>query len=91
VKEVIDVEGIVADSGFYLRGFIERLEQKGLIYIIAARLYKPLQRKVYAQQEWEHIGDGLWITEFMFGHDDWKRDRRYIAIRQDIKRRQCRV
>lgn len=88
VKEVIDVEGIIADSGFYLRRFIERLEQKGLIYIIAARLYKPLQRKVYAQQDWQEIADGVWITEFMFQHDDWREDRRYIAIRQNVKRRE---
>lgn len=87
VKEVIDVEGIIADSGFYLRGFIERLEQNELPYIIAARLYKPLQRKVYAQQGWREIAEGVWITEFMYQHDDWREDRRYIAIRQDIKRR----
>lgn len=88
VKTYIKIKGVIADSGFYIRKFIERLEQNELTYIIAARLYKPLQGKVYAQQEWEQIGEGLWITEFMFRHDDWRRDRRYIAIRQDIKRRQ---
>ena len=84
----ITIRGVIADSGFYIRKFIDLLDQKGLTYIIAARLYKPLQRKVYAQQNWEQIAEGLWITEFRFRHDDWKTEERYIAVRQDITRRQ---
>jgi hypothetical protein len=83
----IDIRGIIADSGFYLREFIELLEQRRLIYIITARLYHPLQRMVYAQQKWEQIAEGIWITEFFFRHADWITDRRFIAVRQDIKRR----
>ncbi|HWR57907.1 MAG TPA: IS1380 family transposase [Thermodesulfovibrionales bacterium] len=84
---VIDIKGIIADSGFYLREFIELLERRKLIYIIAARLYCPLQRMVYAQENWQQIEDGIWITEFLFQHADWITDRRFIAVRQDIKRR----
>jgi len=84
----IDIKGIIADSGFYLRQFIELLEQRELTYIIAARLYHPLQRMVYAQQNWQEIAEGIWITEFFFQHEDWITDRRFIAVRQDIKRRQ---
>ena len=83
----IDIKGIIAGSGFYLREFIELLEQRKLIYIIAARLYRPLQRMVYAQQNWRQIEDGIWITDFLFQHLDWITDRRYIAVRQDIKKR----
>jgi hypothetical protein len=83
----IDIRGIIADSGFYLREFIELLENRGLVYIIAARLYHPLQRKVYAQQNWQRIDEGIWITEFFFQHTDWITDRRFIAVRQDAKKR----
>ncbi len=83
----IDIRGVIADSGFYLKEFIELLERRDLIYIIAARLYRPLQRMVYAQQKWRQIEEGIWITEFFFQHLDWMTDRRYIAVRQDIKRR----
>jgi hypothetical protein len=83
----IDIKGIIADSGFYLREFIELLENRGLVYIIAVRLYHPLQRKVYAQQNCEKIDEGIWITEFLSRHADWKTDRRFIAVRQDIKKR----
>jgi hypothetical protein len=87
IGEHIDIKGIIADSGFYLREFIETLEQRKLIYIIAARLYYPLQRRVYAQQNWKQVEEGIWITEFSFQHLDWISDRRYIAVRQDIKKR----
>jgi hypothetical protein len=87
VQGVIEIEGVISDSGFYLREFIELLEERGLTYIIAARLYYPLQKVVYAQENWQEIAEGIWITEFSFRHADWKTDRRYIAVRQDIKRR----
>jgi len=83
----IDIRGVIADSGFYLREFIELLERREAIYIIAARLYRPLQRMVYAQQDWRQIEQGICVTEFFFQHLDWKTDRRYIAVRQDINRR----
>ena len=83
----IYIKGIIADSGFYLREFIELLERRKVIYIIAARLYRPLQRMVYAQQNWQEIEGGIWVTEFFFQHLDWKTERRYIAVRQDISRR----
>ena len=88
IEGFIRIKGVIADSGFYLRKFIELLEQKELIYIIAARLYHPLQRKIYAQENWKEIAEGIWVTEFYFRHEDWQIDRRYVAIRQDIKRRQ---
>jgi hypothetical protein len=87
INDYINIKGIIADSGFYLREFIELLENRGLVYIIAARLYHPLQRKVYAQQNWKKIDEGIWITEFLFQHADWITDRRFIAVRQDIKKR----
>lgn len=84
---LIKINGIIADSGFYLLEFIQMLEAKGLKYIIAARLYKPLQRKIYSLTNWEEVADGIWVSEFMFKHDEWDKERRYIAVRQDIKKR----
>src|SRR4030066_1452427 len=87
INGYIDIKGIIADSGFYLREFIELLEKRGLVYIIAARLYHPLQRMLYAQQNWKKIDEGISMTEFLFQHTDWITDRRFIAVRQDIKKR----
>jgi hypothetical protein len=88
LKGLIKIKGIIADSGFYLKEFIQMLEQKELIYIIAARLYYPLQRKIYEQRDWKQVADGIWTTEFLFQHENWGIERRYIVVRQDIKKRQ---
>ncbi len=85
---LIKINGIIADSGFYLLEFIQMLEAKGLKYIIAARLYSPLQGKIYSLTNWEEVAEGIWVSEFWFKHDGWNRERRYIAVRQDIKRRE---
>jgi hypothetical protein len=85
IKRHIKVLGIIADSGFYIEEFIKLLEEKGLIYIIAVRLYQPLQRKIYSQKEWKLVDEGIWITEFTYRHDGWEEERRYIAIRQGYK------
>lgn len=88
VECFIKIKGIIADSGFYLRELIELLEQKATTYIIAARLYHPLQIKIYSLQDWQEVAEGIYVTEFYFKHENWTIQRRYIAVRQDIKRRQ---
>jgi hypothetical protein len=42
----IKVLGVIADSGFYLKQFLEGLEEEPLTYIIAVRLLRPLQRQI---------------------------------------------
>ncbi len=83
----IKLLGVIADSGFYLRQFIEALEEKELTYIIAARLIRPLQREIYGLTNWKEMARGLWVAEFRFGHPGWGKERRYVVVRQDITRR----
>jgi len=84
----IKVLGVIADSGFYVRQFIEVLEEKELTYIIAVRLFRPLQREIYGLTKWDTAGRGIWIAEFSFMHPAWQKERRYIVVRQDITRRE---
>ena len=87
IRTRIKVLGIIADSGFYLKQFIEQLEEEHLTYIIAARLIRPLQRQIYALTNWKEIAHGLAVSEFWFMHLLWGKERRYIVVRQDIIRR----
>jgi len=87
VRSHIRILGVIADSGFYLRQFIEALEERGLTYIIAARLIQPLQREIYGLTTWREVVRGLWVSEFWFMHPGWGRERRYVVVRQDITRR----
>jgi len=79
--------GVIADSGFYLKQFIERLEEERLTYIIAVKLFLPLQRQIYTITQWKEVAKGLSVSEFSFMHPLWGNKRRYIVIRQDIMRR----
>jgi hypothetical protein len=87
IKDRIRVTGVIADSGFYLKQFIEKLEEEQLTYIIAVRLIRPLQRQIYSLQNWKEITKGLSVSEFSFMHPLWGKERRYIVVRQDVNRR----
>lgn len=87
IRDRITVTGVIADSGFYLKQFIETLEREQLTYIIAVRLIRPLQRQIYSLQEWREIAQGLSVSEFSYMHPLWGKERRYIVVRQDIIRR----
>ena len=89
IRNHIKVLGVIADSGFYLRQFIERLEENGLTYIIAVRLVKPIQRRIYSLTDWREIAKGLAVSEFSFGHPGWECERKYVVVRQDITRRKA--
>jgi hypothetical protein len=87
IRSRIRVLGVIADSGFYLKQFIERLEEERLTYIIAVKLFRPLQRQIYAITQWKEVATGLSVSEFSFMHPLWGKERRYIVVRQDITRR----
>lgn len=87
IKDKLKIIGIRMDSGFYDLKIIKELEDKGLIYIISAMFYLPIQQKLYSQKNWIKIGEGLEICDFKFKHPRWDKERRYIGIRQEIARR----
>ena len=87
VSKLIKVNGVLADSGFYMESFIEAIESKNLRYVITAKLYTTIQREIYATSTWIEIEAGLAITEFNYQHPTWAKTRRYIVVRQSIKKR----
>jgi len=87
IGPLIKIKGVLADAGFYMESFIEAIESKGLNYVITAKLYSTVQRKIHDVDNWIEIEPGLAISEFNYNHPDWKKDRRYVVVRQSIKRR----
>ncbi len=84
---LIKIKGVLADAGFYDEAFINLIEDKNLNYIITAKLYSTLQRKIYEINKWQLVENGLCISEFNFQHINWKRTHRYIVVRQSLKKR----
>jgi len=87
IKGLVKIKGILADAGFYDENFIRLIEKKKLDYIITARLYSTLQRKIYGHENWCQVESGLWVSEFEFQHDNWQKFPRYVVVRQSIKKR----
>jgi hypothetical protein len=87
VKNRIKILGVVCDSGFYERKFIEILEAKEVIYIITARLYHTLQREIMRITNWRYVDKGIAVSEFCFAHNGWIKKRRYVVVRQEIEMR----
>lgn len=76
-----------ADSGFYGKEIFDYLEQKSIKYIIVARHYSTIQRKVAGLKNWWTLDNGLQITETTYQSDTWESPRRLVVVRQHIEKR----
>ena len=76
-----------ADSGFYGKEIFDFAEQRDINYIIVARHYATIQRKVAGLKNGWLLEDGLQITETTYQSDTWDAPRRFIVVRQQIKKR----
>jgi hypothetical protein len=77
------------DSGFYGEKTFRYLEERDepVSYIIAARLYEPVQVKIAGQKVWCTSDDGIAIGETEYRSAEGKKARRMIIVRQHIKER----
>jgi hypothetical protein len=77
------------DSGFYSNEIFEYLEQKEkpVQYITAVRFYEPIQRMLAREQGWLTLDDGIEISEMQYHCPSWKKKRRIVMVRQQIKKR----
>lgn len=76
-----------ADSGFYDKEVFNWLEEKAINYIIAARMYSPIQRLISSQKVWLKLDEGIEIAENMYKSPLWKKSRRIIFTRQYVPKR----
>ncbi len=76
-----------ADSGFYDRKVFDYLEQKRINYIVAARLYAPIQQLLSQHKVWMQIGNGIEIAESTYQSPLWDKPRRIVMIRQYVPQR----
>lgn len=78
---------IRADSGFYSQDIFEYLEGSGLDYVIAAKFYMPIKRKLAQHTTWLALDNGLEIAETSYQADSWDAPRRLVMVRQEISKR----
>ncbi len=75
------------DSGFYGKEVFDYLENKGINYITAARLYYPIKRKLAYEKTWLKLGYGIEIADTEYKAYNWVKPRRMIMVRQEITKR----
>ena len=81
----IKVLGVIVDSGFYGKQFIETLEKEQLAYIIAVRLIRPLPSGNRSPKDWQcrdspsYIPSGKGKTLSLFAHEIDIKDYRFSA------------
>lgn len=77
------------DNGFCGENIFKSLEQvqRPINYVIAAKLYVPIKRKLIVQNVWTKVADGISVFETEYKAKDWEKPRRMIMVRQSISER----
>ncbi len=78
-----------ADSGFYGKELFDFLEQGDapVHYIIVARHYATIQRRIAAVEHWWTVAPGIQCSETTYQGDGWEKPRRLVVVRQAISER----
>ena len=71
------------DGAFYDKAIIEPLEAARLGYVVVARMYQPLKRRMVAAR-YREFARGWEAAEFTYTPFDWKREHRFIAVRRPV-------
>src|SRR5260370_19556507 len=74
-----------ADSGFYADHFLSFLEERALPYIVVARLTNYLKSRLYQVTQWQAIDKIYCVTEFNFKLWNWKTERRFVVVREEVQ------
>lgn len=74
-----------ADTGFCDQKLLRYLEDERLSYIVAIRMTSWVKKEVHALGEWERIGPYYEVGEFETKLYSWKRSRRFVVIREQLR------
>jgi DNA-directed RNA polymerase subunit N (RpoN/RPB10) len=74
-----------ADAGFFDQQLLEFLEQRGLSYIVVARLTRWLKREAARVTQWRALDEHYAVGEFSLQLLGWLRPRRFVVIREQLR------
>jgi hypothetical protein len=74
-----------ADAGFFDQQLLGFLEQRGLSYIIVARLTLWLKREAARVTQWRALDEYYAVGEFSLQLLGWDRPRRFVVIREQLR------
>lgn len=74
-----------ADSGFFDDELLSFLEERGLSYIVVARLTPWLKRQVAQVRDWTELDENYAVGEFRLQLHGWEQQRRFVVIRERVR------
>ena len=74
-----------ADAGFFDQQLLGFLEQRGLFYIVVARLTLWLKREAARVTPWRALDEHYAVGEFFLQLYGWDRPRRFVVIREQLR------
>lgn len=75
-----------ADSGFFDQALLGFLEERGLPYIIVARLTQQVKRRLQGTaMVWRDIGGGYAVSSFTAKLQGWSDTRRFVVVREQVR------
>ena len=79
------VRTVRADSGFFDGNFLDFLEERGLPYVVVARMTSTLKRKCAGIKDWTVIDEQHAAGEFTWPLFGWSKERRFVVVRERIR------
>lgn len=74
-----------ADSGFFEKDLIEFVEERGLPYIVVARMSHRIREKCVAIKEWQPVDENYAVAEFQARLMQWNKSLRFVVVREQIR------
>lgn len=78
----LNISDVRADSGFFSGKIFDFLEEQRIPYTIVARAISVVRESVMGITDWTELSAGIEIGETVYRAQDWKKDRRVVAVRQ---------
>jgi len=87
LPETFRLYAVRADSGFFIAEFLDFLEARELPYAIVVRMTLHVRRELVRLQGWRPFGEGLSVAEFAYQAPTWKKARRVVVVREELRER----
>ena len=74
-----------ADSGFFERALVGFLEERGLPYIIVAKMTYYLRRQCLGIKEWTPVDENYAVAELTHQIQGWPKALRFVVVRERVR------
>jgi hypothetical protein len=85
LEEKHRIRVVRADAGFFDQKLLSFLEERGLPYIVVARLTRWLKREAMRVEAWRALDENFSVGEFRLQLYGWDRERRFVVIREQLR------